>query len=125
VDGGRAQGQLQDVIANADALLLMGWQTGALLEMAGRWVERAFAMQIEHKTMLVINGVTAWPPLPRQLELAFAYRADLPDEAAVGACDAAGLPWCFDGRLSAARRLAEVVRRLFPTLMLDVASGAA
>ena len=125
VDGGRGQGQMQDAITQADALLLIGRHSVGLLETAGPWVERAFAMEIEHKTMLVLNDVAAWRPLPGELDLAFAYRADLPDEPAVGACDADGLPWCLDGRLTSARRLAEVVRRLFPRLVPEVATDVA
>lgn len=125
VDGGRGQGQGQDVIAQGDALLLVGRHSDCLLETAGPWVEGVFAMEIEHKTVLVLNRVTAWPPTPRELDLAFLYHAHLPDEAGVAAHDVQGLPWCVDGRLITARRLAEIVRRLFPRLMPEVASDAA
>jgi hypothetical protein len=125
VDGGRGQGQVPEVIAQADALLLVGRHSGSMLEAASPWVERAFALEIEHKTMLVLNRVTAWPPTPPELDLAFLYQAHLSEEPAVAAYDAQGLPWCLDGRLVTARRLTEIVRRLSPTLIPGVASSAA
>jgi hypothetical protein len=75
--------------------------------------------------MLILNRVTAWPQPPRELGIAFLYHAQLPDEPAVAASDAQGVPWCIDARLSAARRLASIVTCLFPTLMRGAASNAA
>jgi Mrp family chromosome partitioning ATPase len=126
VDGACGKGQVEDVAVDVgDAMLLVGRHSESLLEAAGPWVERVFALEIEHKTMLILNRVTAWPQPPREPGVAFLYQAQLPDEPAVAANDAQGLPWCIDGRLSAARRLADIVRCLFPTLMRGAASNAA
>lgn len=109
----------------SDALLLVGLPSASAVDAAGQWIERVWSLGLEDKTALLINRVTARPPPPKELGLAFHYQASLPDEPDVLAYDAQGLPWSVDGRLCAARRLEAIVRQLFPTLMAGAAGHAA
>ncbi len=126
LDGACSERQLVDVAVDlADALLLVGLPSASSVEAAGTWIERVWSLGLEHKTALLLNRVTAWPAPQRELSLAFLYHAQLPEEPGVLAHDGQGLPWCLDDRLSAARRLEEVVRQLFPTLIQGGAAHAA
>jgi hypothetical protein len=93
VDGGVGDRQALDLmVEHGDALLLVGLPSSGQVGPAGRWIERLWALGLGERTALVLNRVTADQMPPRELELAFPYGAQLPDDPAVEAMGSEGPP---------------------------------
>jgi hypothetical protein len=126
VDEWRGERHVVDVVSEfADALLLVAGPAADCVQVTGAWIELVWAHGLEGRTALLLNRVAAWPRPPRELDLAFLYGAEIPDDPAAADLDRDGLPWSLDHRLAASRRLIEVAAQLLPALMPGAGAHAA
>jgi hypothetical protein len=113
VDGALGERPLMDVVTEmADVLVLVGLPAASSVRSAGTWIERAWAMSLQDRTILLVNRVVAHEPPPRELELAFPHTAELPDEPRIADADRDGIPWSLDRRQPASQQLAAIAAQL-------------
>jgi hypothetical protein len=117
VDGALGERPVMDVVTElADALVLVGLPSASSIRTAGIWMERVWATGLQDRTALVVNGVAACSPPPRELQLAFLFGAELPADPRVADMDREGTPWSLDRRRASSRQLAAIAAQLVRAL---------
>jgi MinD-like ATPase involved in chromosome partitioning or flagellar assembly len=109
---------------HGDAVLVCGLGTAASSSAAGTWAVRCWDLGEEHRTAMVVNRRSG-SSIPGELNAGFLFRAEVPEDPLVSACDVAGTPWALEFDSPAADALAQLAAGVLPELLVPETTNAA
>lgn len=107
----------------SEVSLLVGLPTEQSAAAATPWSEMSWRYGLDARFGLLVNRVNAGTPIPQVLMAAFANRAVIPADPAVG--NALELPWVLRPESRAGRAISELAGRLMPDLAAQEKINAA
>jgi MinD-like ATPase involved in chromosome partitioning or flagellar assembly len=109
---------------HGDAVLVCGLGTASSSSAAANWAVRCWDLGEERRTAMVVNRRSG-SSIPGELDAGFLYRAELPEDPVVSACDMAGMPWAVEFDSPAAGALAQLAAAVLPELLVQETTNAA
>jgi MinD-like ATPase involved in chromosome partitioning or flagellar assembly len=109
---------------HGDAVLVCGLGTAASSTAAAAWAVRCWDLGEERRTAMVVNRLSG-SSIPGELNAGFLYRAEVPEDPVVSACDVAGIPWAVEFDSPAADALAQLAAGVLPELLVQETKNAA
>jgi MinD-like ATPase involved in chromosome partitioning or flagellar assembly len=109
---------------HGDAVLVCGLGTATSSSAAANWAVRCWDLGEERRTAMVVNRRSG-SSVPGELNAGFLYRADVPEDPLVSACDVAGTPWAVEFDSPAADALTQLAAGVLPELIVQETTNAA
>jgi MinD-like ATPase involved in chromosome partitioning or flagellar assembly len=109
---------------HGDVVLLCGLATATSSSAAANWAVRCWDLGEERRTAMVVNRRSG-SSMPGELNAGFLYRAEVPENPLVSACDVVGTPWAVEFDSPAADALAQLAAGVLPELLVQETTNAA